>query len=322
MAGRPISAAATALAVAAAAVAAAAAGTAAVAAAGTAAALSAAASPSAPAAAATGRTAGAGGAAGKAPVVLKDRVLAVVDEDPILASDLDRAIAFGQERPNPGEAERAFRRRVLDELIAERLRFHEIDRFGFEQVPVGQIEKNVAEIRGRFKDDAAFRQKLKELGIEESALRQLVARQLEVLAYVDERLGPQVFVGLDDIAAYYRTTLIPELERQHVAVPPLEDVREQIRLVLKQQRLVQEIDRWTEELRRKANISIYFDQPAGGPLPPVVKRFDKPAPAPGKKPRPAPPPAPLIQKPDLDVGTVGAAVSRPLRAAAEARKLT
>src|SRR5579864_1818136 len=166
--------------------------------------------------------------------VLRDRVIAVVDEDPILASDLDRAIVIGQLAPKPGEAQRTFRRRVLDDLLAQRLRFHEIDRFGLEQVPVDQIERQVAEVRARFKDDAAFRQKLREVGLDEVALRQLMARQLEVLAYVDERLGPQVFVGLDDISNYYRTVLTPQLQQQHLPVPPLESVRDKIREVLRQ----------------------------------------------------------------------------------------
>jgi hypothetical protein len=221
---------------------------------------------------------------------LADRVLAVVDDDPILESDLGRALGLGFAHPNPGETERAFRRRLLDDLIAERLRFHEIDRFGFEQVPVSEIEKHVAEIRARFKDQATFQARLKDLGLDLAALRQLVARQLEVLAYVDERLGPQVFVGLDDIANYYKTVLVPEMQRQHKPVPPLDEMREQIRAVLREQRLTKEIDAWTAELRSKANIAVYFDQPEGGPLPPVVKRFDRPPPPAGGKKPPAPKP--------------------------------
>ena len=224
--------------------------------------------------------------------VLKDRVIAVVDDDPILATDLDRGIVVGQLEPKPGESQRVFRRRVLDDLIAQRLRFHEIDRFGLEQVPVDQIERHVAEVRARFKDDATFRQKLREVGLDEAALRQLMARQLEVLAYVDERLGPQVFVGLDDISNYYRTVLTPQLQQQHLPVPPLESVRDKIREVLRQQRLTDEIERWTEELRRKAVIAIYFDEPAGGPLPPVVKRLEL-----GKKPDVPPLPANAPRKP-------------------------
>jgi peptidyl-prolyl cis-trans isomerase SurA len=224
--------------------------------------------PPAPAAAAQGAPA--------APNVLRDRVVAVVDEDPILVSDIDRAIGLGLQQPKPGESDKAFRRRVLDELVGERLRFHEIDRFGVEQVPVEDVDKNVAEIRARFKSEDEFRRQLKAVGLDPQGLRQLVARQLMVLTYVDERLGARVFVGLDDINEYYRSTLAPEMKRRGQPVPPVEEVREQIREVLKQQKLVQEIDRWTNELRRQADIVVYFDQPEK-PLPPVVKRIDKPA---------------------------------------------
>jgi hypothetical protein len=205
---------------------------------------------------------------------LRDRVMAVVDEDPILASEVERVVALGLAQPKPGEDDLRFHRRILDDLVEQRLRFHEIDRYGFEQVPVDLIEKNVAEIRARFPNDEAFRKTLRDLGLTQQALRQLVARQLMVLTHVEEQLGPRVFVSLDDITQYYRTTFTQEMQRQKAPVPPLDDVREKIRTVLKEQRLNQELDKWTEELRRKADIHVYFDKPQGD-LPPLVKRIEK-----------------------------------------------
>jgi peptidyl-prolyl cis-trans isomerase SurA len=221
-------------------------------------------------------------ASGKA--VLQDRVLAVVDEDPILASDVERVIRLGLEQPNPGEADERFRRRVLDALIDQRLQFHEIDRFNFEQVPVDEIQKRVAEIRARFPDEAAFQKALKEVGLDPKGLRQLVARQLLVLTYVDERLGARVFVGPDDITRYFRETLTPEMAKQGRQPPPLEEVREDIRETLKQQKMTQEMASWTQELRKKADIVVYSAQPGNQPLPPVVKTIQKPV---AKKPQPA-----------------------------------
>jgi hypothetical protein len=205
---------------------------------------------------------------------LRDRVLAIVDEDLILDSDLQRIIALGLAQPNPGEADREFRRRVLAQLIDQRLRFHEIDRFGFEQVPAALVDQHVQEIRDRFKSADELDRRLKEVGLTPAGLRQLVSRQLMVLTYVDERLGPKVFVTLDDINAYHRDVLTPELEKQGKPVPMPDEVREQIREVLKQKLLNKEIDTWTEELRRKADILNYFDD-QGKPLPPVVRTIVK-----------------------------------------------
>jgi len=205
---------------------------------------------------------------------LRDRVMAVVDEDPILASEVERVVSLGLAQPKPGEADATFRRRILDDLVEQRLRFHEIDRYGFEQVPVDMIEKNVAQIRARFPNEEAYRKTLRDLGLSQQALRQLVARQLMVFTHVEEQLGPRVFVSLDDITAYYRNVLTPEMQKQKQPVPPMDEVRDQIRTVLKEQRLNQELAKWTEELRRAADIHVYFDKPADQ-LPPVVKRIGK-----------------------------------------------
>ena len=100
-------------------------------------------------------------------------------------------------------------------------------------------------------------------------LEQLVAQQLQVLIYVDELLGARVFVGLEEIEAHYQRVLAPELRRTGQPVPPLDDVREQIREVLREQRLNEELAGWTAELRRKADVQDYFDRP-DRPLPPKV----------------------------------------------------
>jgi hypothetical protein len=205
---------------------------------------------------------------------LQDRVMAVVDEDPILASEVERAITLGLAQPKSGEADEAFRRRILDGLVDQRLRFHEIDRYGFEQVPVDLIEKSVADIRARFPNEDAFRKALRDAGLTQQALRQLVARQLIVLTHVEEQLGPRVFVSLDEITQYYRTVYTPETQKRKQPLLPQDDVRDQIRTVLKEQKLNQELNRWTEDLRRKADIHLYFDKPPGD-LPPVVKRIEK-----------------------------------------------
>jgi hypothetical protein len=210
-------------------------------------------------------------------VALQDRVLAVVDEDPILASDVERVIKLGLQKSNPGENDEAFRRRVLDALIEERLRFHEIDRYGLEQVPVEDIEKEVAKVRANFKDEASFQKALREVGLDLKGLRQLMTRQLLVLTSVDERMGPRVFVSVDDINRYYKNVLTPEMQKKGVPVPPMEEVREDIREVLKQERLTEELKKWTEELRTQANVVVYANQPAGAPLPPVVKKIEAPA---------------------------------------------
>ena len=200
---------------------------------------------------------------------LVDRVVAVVDEDPILLSDVERVIGLRVVEAQAGESPEALRRRVLDGLIEQRLRLHEIGRFGFEQTPLEEVDRQVEQIAARFPDEAAWRAELARLGLGESDLRQIVARQLSVLAYVEERLGARVFVGVEDVRRYYEEELLPELERRGEPPPPIDQVREQIRGLLRERRLNEEIVRWTAELRAAADVVDLFDAPER-PLPPEI----------------------------------------------------
>lgn len=213
-------------------------------------------------------------AAALAPATLVDRVVAVVDEDPILESDIERVVRLGLLPAVAGESVAEERRRALDLAIEQRLRLHEVDRFGFEETPLALLDRQMEEIRSRFPAEEAFRAEIARLGLDETALRQLLARQLSVLAYVEERLGPRVFVSVDDIGRYYNEELLPELKKNGVGpaeLPTLESVRESIRAVLRERRLNEEIDRWTADLRGKADVVDYLDREAR-PLPPLVEK--------------------------------------------------
>ncbi|HEX9736094.1 MAG TPA: hypothetical protein VGG06_29380 [Thermoanaerobaculia bacterium] len=204
---------------------------------------------------------------------LVDRVVAVVDDDPIFHSDVERLIALGLVEAAPGEDPRALRRRVLDDLIDERLRLREVERFEAAQVSLADVDRQVALIRERYGGEDRLAAELRRLGLDEEGLRHLLTRQLRVLAYVDARISPRVFVDLDDVRAYYETELTAEMARQGLPLPPLAEVREAIRRLLRERRLNEEIEAWTEELRLAADVVDHFERPSRD-LPPVVQRIE------------------------------------------------
>jgi hypothetical protein len=208
--------------------------------------------------------------AGAAPApTLVDRVVAVVDEDPILLSDLERAIGLGLVPRQAGESDVAIERRALDALVEQKLRLHEIARFGVEDAPLDEVDRQLERLRAGFPDEAAWQAELARLGLAESGVRQILARQLSVLGYVEQRLGPRVYVSVEEIRRYYDDELVPKLRAAGDPVPPVEEIRESIRAVLREERLNREIDRWTSELRRQADVIDLLDADER-PLPPVV----------------------------------------------------
>lgn len=186
-----------------------------------------------------------------------DRVAAVVDRQVITVSEINQMVELRFFARNAGESEDDFRRRILEALIAQALRFRDVERFGAEDIPKDSIEARVTEIAKRFPAPADLDTALKGVELTPDELRALVKRQLQVEAYVQERFAPLVFVSNDEIDAYYRGTWTQQRKQRGLAVPPLAEVREEIRALLRASRLQEEIEKWTTQLREHANVDIY-----------------------------------------------------------------
>jgi len=209
------------------------------------------------------------GAEGGAVVV--DRIVAVVDEDPIFLSDVERFLALGNISPEPGIDKP--RRRALDRLIDQRLRFHEVERHGFIPVSAEELDAQLEALTQRLGGPEALERRLAEAGIDRERLRYLLSRQLRVSRYIEERLGPRIFVDLEDVRAYYEGELADEMVRRGESLPPLDEVREPIRALLRERRLNREIEVWTAELRERADVVDHLDR-LEDDLPPVVDRLE------------------------------------------------
>jgi len=69
---------------------------------------------------------------------------------------------------------------------------------------------------------------------------------------------------------------VPQLLERGDSVPPVEEVREAIRTLLREQRMNEELERWTMELLQQADIEDYFDSNFDS-LPPLVDTVESAA---------------------------------------------
>ena len=135
-----------------------------------------------------------------------DRVAAVVDRQVITVSEVNQMVELRFFAKNAGESDDDFRHRILESLIAQALRFRDVERFGAEDIPKDSIEARVTEIAKRFPTPADLDAALLRVELTPDELRALVKRQLQVEAYIQERFAPLVFVSNDEIDTYYRGT--------------------------------------------------------------------------------------------------------------------
>jgi peptidyl-prolyl cis-trans isomerase SurA len=186
-----------------------------------------------------------------------DRIAAVVDRQVITVSEVSQMVSLHFFDRAAGTSEDDYRHDVLESLIAQALRFRDVERFGAEDVPKDSIESRVQEIVKRFATPAAFDAALLHAELSPDEFRALVKRQLQVEQYIQERFAPLIFVSNEEIDAYYKGTWSEQRRKRGLDVPPLAGVREEIRALLKASRLSEEIDKWTTQLRARANVDVY-----------------------------------------------------------------
>lgn len=191
-----------------------------------------------------------------AAAVTVDRIAAVVDGQVLTVSEITQLVEIRFFR-RLGTTEDEHRREVLDALIAQALRFRDVERFGAQDISADAIEARFLEIQRRFPSEAEFLGALTRAELTSDETRALVKRQLQVEAYIQERFAPLVFVTAEEIEDYHRTTWSAQRRERGLAVQPLAEVREEVRTAVRSSRLGSEIERWTAQLRARANVDVY-----------------------------------------------------------------
>ncbi len=194
------------------------------------------------------------------PAVLVDRIAAVVGDDIILEGEIRKLVAVGYLERKAGELDTAYRDRVLDQRIVDLLREKQLRRSsGFDPKPE-EVEARVQALEVRLAKDRGVpaAAALAAAGTTREELAAWVRRGLALDSFVKERLTPGLKLTDANLRAYYDTIFRDAAKKRGLKdVPPFDDVREEIREVVRELRLNAEIERWTEQLRRETRILIY-----------------------------------------------------------------
>ena len=192
------------------------------------------------------------------PQTTVDRIAATVNDVAIPESEVRRAMAVSALRPEAGEKPEAFRVRVLDALIDERLQYEDALRFGPAVPDAAEVEGALKKLRDRIskegKNPAA---EFAAAGLTPEEVRATVERQLSIKRYLQERFRPIAFADEDRAREEYEKNYVPERKAAGLDVPAFETVSEEMRARSERRVFSEEVEKWIKELRGKARISIY-----------------------------------------------------------------
>jgi hypothetical protein len=160
-----------------------------------------------------------------------ERIIAVVDERPLLLSELHA------QRAVSGLAEHG----ALEAAIDERLMYAEAARIPQAEVSAEEEDRALAVL---LETRPALRGEVRE-----TDLRRLLRRQLAILEYVEFRFRPQVRVSDEEVRKAWQ-----EEQAGRPAGPALEDEQETIRARLERRALDERVEAWVRELRARADV--------------------------------------------------------------------
>jgi hypothetical protein len=196
-----------------------------------------------------------------------DGIVATVNHKPIFRSDWDDAVrfeAFMQQKPlnQVSEPDKAS---ALQRLIDRQLIAAEMGDARYMQPSDEDLQQDVTKLRAQVPggtDDHSWQKLLGGYGLTDAMLRDHLRTELQVMNFVEVRLRPNVHIQPEEVRAYYRDQVLPDLQRAGGEVVSLTEVEPRIRELLTQQRMDQMLDAWLHNLRQQAQIQTSVPIPA------------------------------------------------------------
>ncbi len=181
-----------------------------------------------------------------------DRIMVRIENDIVTESDVRELQRYQELIEGKAKSDSS----ALHELIDQWVVGNAAKQANFPPPSQTEVSKEVGEIEKRFGSPEAFRERLRQVGLTETDLRRLVARQIYLTRYVDYRFRMGVQVDRAEVEKYYNEELASKLRAAGKAVPPLSEVRRQIRELLVQRGLAQQTEQWLKETEARLNIHL------------------------------------------------------------------
>jgi hypothetical protein len=200
-----------------------------------------------------------------AQAVVLDRVVAVVNNQAILASDVDEEVRLAVLDPGRVGLIVLTPQRALEQLISRALIQQQIRQEDAQTAEPSQaeIDARLAEIRREVpacvhlncasaQGWAAF---LASHGLTPQRVESYLRYRVQILRFIELRFRQGIRITPEEIDAYYRETLLPQYA-QGEAIPPLNQVAPRIQEILLERQVNVLFDDWLKNLRKQGEVEV------------------------------------------------------------------
>jgi hypothetical protein len=194
-----------------------------------------------------------------------DRVVAVVNNHPILWSDIANEVRFSVLDPEASINPMLTPQTAVQELISRTLIQQQV-----RQEDVTASQPKTEEVQARLKElrtdlpacvrmncatEEGWQKFLNTNGLTAKQVEGYLNLRLEMIRFIEIRFRQGIRISQQEIEAYYRTKLLPQYA-PGAHVPPLSDVAPRIEEILLEQQVNVLFDAWLDNLRKQGDVEI------------------------------------------------------------------
>jgi hypothetical protein len=195
--------------------------------------------------------------------VLLDRVVAIVNGDLILESDVDAERRFAAFQPfsahKPMTRDQIINRLIDRDLIHQQMALQEEPAITDAQVDeeLNSLRKTLPKCAAyHCETDAGWQKFVADQGFTIPELKARWKQRMEVLQFIEDRFRMGIRISQDEIDDYYKNTLLPQFEKEHAKAPPESEISDKIQEILLQQQVDKLLDDWLNTLRAEGSVRI------------------------------------------------------------------
>lgn len=213
-----------------------------------------------------------------------DHVVAVINGDVLLESDVEEEMRFAALepfRPNAGEDTRedALHRLISRSLIVQQMRQQQQLKVNISDA---DVKKSLDDLRSHLPQCAKYKCQtadgwkafLAANDLNEQGVLDHWQQRLIILRFIDLRFRTGIRISHESIAEYYQKTVVPAFEKQHETAPPVKDVSSRIQEVLLEQQVNGLLQDWLKSLRAEGSVQIVDPAYATGEAAPQASEED------------------------------------------------
>jgi len=181
---------------------------------------------------------------------LLDRIVARVENDIILLSDVRELSRYQQFVDGKAESDKE----ILDRLIDQWIVRNEAKAALFPPPSEEEIDRSLRRLKRSFSSPEAFEERRKQSGLTDEDILHMLKSQLYLSNYLDTRFRPSIQIDEPAIEDYYKTRVIPRAESRGQPPPTIEAAHDFIQEALVQRAINVQADKWLKESRTRVRV--------------------------------------------------------------------